>query len=185
MVLYAAQNDYIVSGKVLSIILALCLVFVFCSVVFRSTVAGILCLLPVSLATLLVFGVMGFAGIRLDLSSGLLTAIVVGVGADFSIHLLSRIRDLTRSGIEIPAAVSQSVLEGGRPIVYDCLSNLSFLVFVGSAFEPTRDLGWLLGLSMVASMIGSLVLLSALVRGLQPRFLSRAALVTKVAEAPR
>jgi len=63
----------VVNGQIKSLILAMLVVFVLLSFVFRSLKAGTLSSLPLSIAILVLFGLMGFFGIALDIATALLS----------------------------------------------------------------------------------------------------------------
>lgn len=67
------------------------MIFVMCSLAYRSVVAGILLLIPVNLANEALIAAMHLLGVGLDVNSMIVAAIGVGVGIDYGIYLLSRI----------------------------------------------------------------------------------------------
>ena len=62
-------------------------------ILFRSLSIALLALAPNVLAAGLVLGLMGLAGIPLDIMTITIAAIVVGIGVDDCIHYLHRFRD--------------------------------------------------------------------------------------------
>src|SRR3990172_6171449 len=76
------------------------IVFVITSIVLRSFIGGILVLLPLGIAVLINFGVLGLAGIGLGVGTAAISAMSVGFGADYSIYLLYRLREEVRGGGE-------------------------------------------------------------------------------------
>jgi predicted RND superfamily exporter protein len=138
----------------------------------RSFVGGLLAVSPLVLALLMIFGVMGFAGIELNLITALLSSIMIGVGVDYSIHFLWRYRDERRNGLSPEQAVERTLRTTGRGIVFNALSVvLGFAVLVISAFYPVRFFGLLVAVSILASLAGALVVLPTLVIVLRPKFL--------------
>ena len=108
-----------VAGKVWNIIQIAIIVFVISAIVLRSPLGGILVLLPLGVAVLINFGVLGLAGIGLGVGTAAISAMAVGFGADYSIYLLYRLkeevsgsrRDSSRrdrpSGLSFNASVSR------------------------------------------------------------------------------
>jgi hypothetical protein len=168
----ADMVHHIVWGQVLSMALAAVLVWLLVSAFFRSLVAGLLAVLPLLLALLMIFGVMGFFGIELNLITALLSSIMIGVGVDYSIHFLWRYRDERRAGASCEAAAQRTLTTAGRGIVFNALSVVvGFSVLVISAFYPVRFFGLLVAISIFASLVGALVVLPAVAIVLRPRFL--------------
>ncbi|MEK6618437.1 MAG: RND transporter, partial [Nitrospirota bacterium] len=65
----AALNEVMVQGKLLNIGMIATSIYLISSLVLRSALAGLLVLIPLSLAVLANFGVMGLTGIRLDIGT--------------------------------------------------------------------------------------------------------------------
>lgn len=168
----ADMVGHIVRGQITSILLSILIVGTLVAVLMRSLVAGCLAMFPLSLALLLLFGIMGYAGIELNLITAMLSSIMIGVGVDYTIHFLWRYRDERAAGLEAVAAVSRTLVTSGRGIVFNAFSVLiGFAVLVSSAFFPVQFFGILVAISISACLIGALVVLPAIVLLLRPKFL--------------
>jgi hypothetical protein len=163
---------HIVWGQVVSMALAALLVTLLVAMLLRSLVGGLLAVFPLLLALTTIFGVMGLFGIELNLVTALLSSIMIGVGIDYSIHFLWRYRDERHKGKLPQAAVELTLSTTGRGIVFNALSVVvGFAVLVISAFYPVRFFGLLVTLSILASLVGALVVLPAVVLLIRPKFL--------------
>jgi predicted RND superfamily exporter protein len=163
---------HIVWGQVMSIALAALLVTLMVAVMLRSLVGGMLAVVPLILALLMIFGVMGLGGIELNLVTALLSSIMIGVGIDYSIHFLWRYRDERQRGLDPEQAVATTLTTTGRGIVFNAWSVvIGFAVLVVSAFYPVRFFGLLVAISILASLLGALVVLPAIVMTFRPKFL--------------
>lgn len=168
----ADMVHHIVWGQIVSMALAGVLCALVVAVLIRSVVGGVIAVLPLLLALAALFGVMGFFGIELNLVTALLSAIMIGVGVDYSIHFLWRYRDEREEGLGPEQAVERTLTTTGRGIVFNALSVVvGFAVLVISAFYPVRFFGLLVAISILASLVGALVVLPALVLVLRPKFL--------------
>ncbi|TPV96494.1 MAG: RND family transporter [Myxococcales bacterium FL481] len=168
----ADMVDHIVRGQLLSIGFSVLVVGVLVGLLLRSLVGAVLAMFPLALALALLFGVMGLAGIELNLVTALLSSIMIGVGVDYTIHFLWRYRDERRAGLEPGAAVEKTLMTSGRGIVFNALSVLvGFAVLVVSAFFPVRFFGLLVAVSISACLFGALVVLPAIVLIFRPKFL--------------
>ncbi|NOX88358.1 MAG: MMPL family transporter, partial [Calditrichaeota bacterium] len=184
LMVWLAQIRYIAIGKVMNIIFAVLLVFLFCALIFRSFIGGLFTIAPLTVATLLTFGLMGFLGIRLDMGTAIITAIAVGIGVDFAIHYISRFREEMKIADNVEQAVRNTILTTGRAIIYDVLSNLlGFIVFIFSGFKPIQYFGWLISLTMITVCFGTLVIMPTLFSLFDPKFARKKALVFQ-SEAP-
>ena len=76
----------IVSTQVASLVLALLGAWLVSAWLHRSVAIGLLTLLPASLASLWVFGGMGWLGVPLGVATSMYCAITLGIGVDFAIQ---------------------------------------------------------------------------------------------------
>lgn len=169
---YVVLDEYVVKGKLVNMIVTLIMVFVFCTIVFRSFIAGLLGVIPIGMSTLMNFGLMGFLGIRLETSSAIVTGIGVGIGVDFIVHLLFRLKEEARREHDVKTVVTTSITSEGTAIVFDTASNvLAFSVFLTSFLIPIRNFGWLVSFIMINSGFATLFVTPALVHLLKPKFI--------------
>ncbi len=168
----ADMVHHIVWGQIMSLAWAAGLVTLVVALLLRSLVAGFLAVSPLLLALAMIFGVMGFAGIELNLVTALLSSIMIGVGVDYSIHFLWRYRDERRAGQNPVEAVERSLATTGRGIVFNGFSVVvGFVVLIISQFYPVRFFGLLVAISILASLIAALVVIPAIVIIFRPKFL--------------
>jgi predicted RND superfamily exporter protein len=160
---WMAQNHYIIVGKTINIAANTILIWIICAIAFRSVRLGLISIVPLSMATLLTFGLMGHLGIRLDTATAVLTGISVGVGVDFAIHFISRLRRELLSASRIDEVLGATMLGSGRAIVFDAVSNiLGFMTLLFSGFAPVRTLGVLICFTMISCLIMTLLLVPAI-----------------------
>src|SRR3990167_750531 len=169
---WIAQVRYVVIGKIENIISGILMIVLFVTVISRSFVAGLISISPAVVGTVLAFGVMGFTGIRLEISAALITSIAIGIGIDFSIHYLGRLREFMPGSASIDEALIKVSRSNGKAIVYDTASNvLGFAVLLLSGFLQIRTFGSLVSLTMIVMAAGTLMLIPALVAAIQPAYL--------------
>ncbi|NOZ03907.1 MAG: RND family transporter [FCB group bacterium] len=169
---WLARIQYIVRGEIQNIIMAIVIIFLFCLIVFRSLSGGLLSIVPLSIATMITFGLMGFIGIRLEMGTSIITAIAVGVGVDFAIHFVSRFKEEFPKTGDTEKATVTTLTTTGKAIIFDMFSNiLGFSVLIFSGFTPVQNFGWLVSLTMITSGFGSLVILPPLFAAFKPRFI--------------
>lgn len=158
-------------------ILLVIVVGLFCTFVFRlrkmrplgrsivgSLGFGILSVLPLVVSTLAVFGLMGWLGISFNMVTAVISGIAVGVGVDFAIHYLHRVRETNVGGRTSYMKLEETTTLAGGPIVFNALSNIAgFSVFLFSSFVPLNQLGLLMVLIMVTCSLGTLLILPPLI----------------------
>jgi len=169
---FAELVDAVVEGQVVSLGLSLVLVLVLVAIAFRSPVAGLFAVIPLGMAMPVLFGLMGYLGIELNIVTAMLSSIMIGVGVDYTIHFLWRYRSERRDGLEPAEAVERTLTTAGRGIVFNALSVVvGFAVLLISNFLPVKFFGFLVVVSISACLVGALALLPALVLIVRPRFL--------------
>ncbi|NNF32872.1 MAG: RND family transporter [Saprospiraceae bacterium] len=152
-----ALSEYIVKGKVLNIILALLIVLMTCSLLFRSLKKGLFTIIPIVLSLVMIFGCMGMLGIRLGISTSLLTAMIVGIGIDFAVHYLVGFYN-ARKHHQVDNALSVTSTHIGKAIFFDAASNIAgFSVLSLSGFLPVQHFGWLLAFSMMLIFVNTII----------------------------
>jgi hydrophobe/amphiphile efflux-3 (HAE3) family protein len=170
--------DLVVKGQIRSLLLALVVIFLLLSLIFRSMKAGVLSVVPLSVAVLLLFGLMGVFGISLDIATALLSSIMIGVGVDYTIHFLWRFRQERTAGLTHADAIRTTLMTTGRGIIFNALSvMIGFLALTFSSFAPLRFFGALVTLSISTCLLSALLLVPALVLLIKPRFLESEASV--------
>jgi len=161
MALYALHQS-IQQNQLWSIIIALVAVFLLVAVLFRSVPLGLAAMLPMVFTLSLAFGVMGLLGIQVDLVTAMLGAIAVGIGIDYSCHLIARHREEARAGAEGEELIRRTLGAVGPPILANALAvGLGFAVLAFASLVIIQRFGILIAVTMLFSSIGALVLLPA------------------------
>lgn len=173
-VMFKELIDSVIDGQVISLILSFFSVSILVMLLFKSIVAGLVAGIPLGVSLVLMFGVMGFTGVTLDIATALISSIVIGVGVDYTIHFLWRYKiEFAKHG-DPREAVAHTLSTTGRGIIFNALSvMIGFVVLLFSSFLPIRYFGTLIVLSIGVCLIGSIVLLPSICIVLRPKFLER------------
>jgi len=97
-VLFDEMNQLVVKSQTQSLALALALIFIMLWLTLRKIGAALVGLLPVAITILAIMGMLAATGFNLNIMTATLSAIAIGVGVDYSIHLLSGIFYFRRQG---------------------------------------------------------------------------------------
>ncbi len=166
--------DRVLFGTFTSLGIALVLIFALTSMIFKSLKAGLLGIIPLSISVLILFGLMGITGIRLDVATALLSSVMIGVGIDYTIHFLWRYREERLHGHPARDAVYTTLHTTGRGIIFNALSVIvGFLVLIISSFTPIRNFGVMVVVSIFTCLTGAMLIMPALVLRFRFRFLER------------
>lgn len=190
IILLNDASDAVAASQSSSLAIALVTIYLMMVVLFRSFATGLLALIPNLLPIVYYFGVLGWSGTPLDITTSLVASAVLGLAVDNAVHMIRRYRqsvaERRRSGVALPSAISSTdeawamwltMLRTGKPMV---LANFmliaAFMIFVLSSFVPVRIAGILWGLGIAACLAADLVILPVLMRS---RLFARAALGEK------
>jgi len=168
-----AIYEEMVRGKLLNILQILACVFVLSSLVFRSLLAGALILTPLIATVFANFGFMGLMGIPLNIPNLLVSAMAVGVGADYAIYLAFRLREELRSNLPETEAVRRAFMSAGKATIFVSTAVAGgFGVLVTSwGFNVHVWMGLLIALAMLVSAFATLTVFASLILTLRPKFI--------------
>lgn len=156
----------IVKGQIYSMLLSLLVVFILNAAVFRSFIGSLISLVPLSIAILINFGLMGFGGILLDIATSMISSIAIGIGIDYTIHFISGFKERFSAGIPVEESLTQTGLTTGRAILYNMIAVMAgFAVLLFSSFVPLVNFGLLIAITMVTTGIASLTIVPAIITG--------------------
>lgn len=172
---YAVLNSLIARGQVITIILTLLIISVIIFILFRNIKVALVSLIPISCSILVVFGIMGFFKIPLDITKSIIAAVTIGIGIDDTIHMLKTIRFYQMEGLELREAIMASYREAGKAIVYTSVALVcGFAVLMFSQFKVLFYLGLLVAMNMITTTIAALIVLPAALWLLKIRFKKKA-----------
>ncbi|MDH4072694.1 MAG: MMPL family transporter, partial [Gammaproteobacteria bacterium] len=143
-----------------AVFLAIMVMFLF---LFRSLKTAVIAIVPTLSSACLVLGLMGWAGIPLDLMTITIAAITVGIGVDDTIHYVHRYHyEFSQDG-DAWASVFRCHRSIGRAIYYTSVTiMLGFSILAFSRFNPTIYFGLLTSLAMLVALLANMTVLPAL-----------------------
>jgi len=129
-------------------------------------------MIPNVFPMILLFGLLGWTGVALDIGSVMTASIALGMAVDGTFHFLTFFRRglAVEAGKHGPptAAERTAALRAAFRHSAAALCASSFvcgvgiLAFAPSEFAPTRRFAWVLSLLVFAALVGDLVVLPAL-----------------------
>ena len=167
-----ALTNLILSSQLSSLVFALLAVFLIIAVTYKSPLAGLIGIIPLSLSILMNFGLMSLLGISLDMVTAIIASIAIGIGVDYTVHFLSRYKKERALSDDLAQVTRNTVLSTGRGIIINALSvGLGFAVLCFSRFLVLRYIGILVAIIMLTSSMGALIILPLILNKLDPRFM--------------
>jgi len=165
-----AVTDLIFNSQLISIFISVLIVFLIVALSNKALVAGFIGSVPLTLAILCNFAVMGFLGIKLSLGTALISSLAVGIGIDYTIHFIEFYKHEYQSGA--PDFLRRTFIGCGKAIIINALSvGAGFGVLAFSQFRIIAQLGALIALSMMITAFVSLTVIPALLMVIKPQFI--------------
>lgn len=154
------MDKSLINSQMGSLTIAIIFVIIIVGLILRSLASGIYATIPIIAAIIILFGVMGFAGISLNIATVLVASVALGIGIDYSIHVISLFNHSKKTHGNVKQAMEDTIMISGKAIVINVISvSAGFLVLLFSEMVPLQYFGLLIALSMVGSSQGALTLL--------------------------
>ena len=165
-VLVGRMQGYVINSQVASFSVALVAVGILMFVLLRSMTLGVLAILGNLLPISVGLAAMTLFGVSLNPGSVMITAVALGIVVDDSIHLMTAMQRQVSATKEINASVIRNaVTEVGRPIVITSVLLASgFAVLLLGGFLPSRQIGGVTALIILAALLADLLFLPAAMR---------------------
>lgn len=161
--IYKRLDESLINSQMYSLLIAIILVYFIVSFILRSLQNGILAIIPIIATVAVLFGVMGWMHIPLDVATVLVASVSMGIGIDYAIHLINHVTYEMRSGLSYVDSIRNAVTISGRAILINVLSvTLGFLVMLFSDLVPLQRFGFLIAVTMITSGLTTLTLLVAI-----------------------
>lgn len=170
-------EDRLVWGFLKSFAGSFLLVFVMMAFLFRSPLWGLLCMVPLSITLLAIYGITGIVGKDYDLPIAVLSALSIGMAVDFAIHFLERSRVAYRKTGCWRDVVPHMFGEPARAISRNVLViAFGFLPLLVASLVPYKTTGIMLFMILTCSGIITLLALPAILTVAQRWFFKQAPL---------
>lgn len=172
--LYAAANDVLFRLDLDNIAFVLAAIFLFCTVAFQSGVAGVLFVLVCMLANFGAFIYMYLRNIGLTIDTVPVISLGIGLGVDYGIYTVSRIRDEVRGGLALEDAVVLARTDTGGAVAIVLAIMIGALIpwmFSPALFHANMSL--MLALLMLLNAVAGVLVLPAFIAWSKASFITR------------
>jgi uncharacterized protein len=164
MVLLNRSADDLSRGQVSGLWQVLAMLLLIMSLIFLSLRVGLLSLVPNVIPIVVLFGIMGWAGISLNISTSMIAVIAIGIAVDDTIHYFSEFNVQLRATGDQEQAILNVVRVVGKPIVYSAMAlTAGFAITCLSNFQPIRHFGILSSATVAIGLVAELLITPALV----------------------
>ena len=147
--------------------LALLIVVVIMTLLFRDIKMLFVSLLPNVLPLLFAAALLGYAGIKLEATISIIFTIVFGIAVDDTIHFLSKYKISLDKGLSKEEAIRSTFLDTGKAITFTTIILFfGFLVLLFSIHPPSNVIGILISVTLISALLADFFILPMLLRRL-------------------
>ena len=158
------------NSQIKTIIVVFAIIFVMFLFIFKSLSLSVLALIPNTLPSLFILGIMGIFNIPLDLMTITIAAIAIGIGVDNAIHYIHRYKIEFIKDNDYIATMYRSHGSIGLAMFYTSITvALGFLILSLSNFIPSIYFGFFTATAMLSALIANLTLLPKLLIMFKPK----------------
>lgn len=164
-----ALTDNIASGQNASFALAFSVIGLIMIWAMRSVKLGMISMMPNVFPVLMVLGLLGVTGIYMDTVVMSVSAMIIGVAVDDTIHFFIRLRREFEKTGDYESAIRETIIGAGRPLLFTTLTlSLGFSVLMISAMMGWVKIGALAGFAFACALLADLLFAPALVLIFKP-----------------
>jgi len=170
MGILAAINDEVERSHVANITLIFAVIFVLHSTTYNSMASGGIILLQIATATLLSLAYMAIRGVGLNINTLPVQSVGVGIGVDYAIYIVDRIRQEVVDTEDIDEAVRRAVRTTGMAVSFTATTVVGGIVLWSfSNLRFQAEMAQLLVILMVVNMLGAITVVPTFYSILRPR----------------
>lgn len=153
-VLYRGLSRSVTANQFRSLGMALSLVLIIMTVLYRSLWTGLLATAPTALTLAVIYGGMGLVGVHLDVGTSMIASIIIGAGVDYAVHLLAAWE--ADESEPLGAAVNRAVGETSHAIWTNAIMvSVGFFILTLGDAKPLQNVGGLTSAAMIAAAVST------------------------------
>jgi len=168
----AAVNQVIFTDQIKSIALALLILFVLCTVTYRSAAAGLFFLPLILLSNAVTFAFMHWQKIGMNINTLPIAAMGIGLGVDYAFYIVDRIKERFEDTGDLPGSVTFGLMTAGRGVLITGVTMVSsvLLWYPLSSLRFQAEMGLLIALWMTVSAFAALLVIPSMIYLFKPEF---------------
>ncbi len=144
-------------------VIALAAILILLMISFRMWIAPMLAILNLVVGTIWATGVAAVVVGQLNIMTSMFAVVLLGLGVDFSIHLISGFTENRATGKPISEATRETFLKSGRGILTGALTTAcAFLTMTISSSRGMKEMGLVTGAGLLAILAATFLFLPSL-----------------------
>ena len=124
---------------------------------------GLITIIPIAVVLIWVLGAMWALRIPYNIVTALITALTIGIGVDYTIHLTHRFLEEEKQSRRIRDAMQRTMTTTGGALLASALTTaLGLLTLLFAPLDPMRQLGLLTAVTILLALIAAFLVLPPL-----------------------
>ena len=141
-------------------ILALIGIFILFVISFRMWVSPLLAILTVIMGVTWAMGFSSFLVEYLSMMTAMMSVILIGLGIDFSVHIISGYTEKRNQGLDVQISMQETLLRFGPGIMTGGITTgLAFLTLMISETVGMQEMGLMAGVGIIFTMLATIIIL--------------------------
>ncbi|MFP6641140.1 MAG: efflux RND transporter permease subunit, partial [Myxococcota bacterium] len=170
MGILASIDDEVERSHVANIVLIFLVIFTLHSITYKSVPSGFIILLQIATATMLSLAYMAIIGMGLNINTLPVQSVGVGIGVDYAIYIVDRIRQEVADTADIDEAVRRAIRTTGMAVSFTASTIVCGIVlWTFSSLRFQADMAMMLCILMVINMLGALTVVPAFYSIFRPK----------------
>ena len=154
-----AMTDGQTMSIAITIVAALIVLMLFFWITEFRPMLAVIAVAPILLVLLWVLGSMTLLGIPYNVVTALITALSIGIGVDYTIHIIHRFTEELDSGKSLIDATTTTLATTGAALIGSALTTaLAFAVLLFSPLVPFQQFGLVTGITILYALIASIAI---------------------------
>jgi predicted RND superfamily exporter protein len=163
---FQATQRAVLTSLIDSFVLAFAMIAVVMMVLLRHPLAGLIAMIPNLLPVGIVFGLISYAGVAVDIGTMVTASVALGIAVDGTLHMLTWFRNGIREGLSRKESIIRAIWHCGPAMLQTSLAiGLALFVMSPAHLLLISRFGWLMAALIGAALLCDLLLTSVLLVG--------------------
>ncbi|MCH8890746.1 MAG: MMPL family transporter [Myxococcales bacterium] len=168
--LLGAINEEVERSHIANIALIFFVIFTLHSITYRSASSGGIILLQISTATMVSLAYMAARNVGLNVNTLPVQAVGVGIGVDYAIYIVDRIRQEAATSAELDQAIRRAIRTTGMAVTFTATTIVGGIaLWMFSTLRFQAEMAQLLVVLMIINMLGAITIVPAFYSIFRPR----------------
>ena len=184
--LFLRTQQAVLDSLITSFALAFAVIAVVMMVLLKNPIAGLVTMLPNLLPVGIVFGLISWYGVAVDIGTMITASVALGIAVDGTLHLITWFQIGIRQGLTRREAVAEALSHCG-PAMWQTSTavGLGLLMLYPADLLLIKRFGWLMSALIGTALVADVIFLPALLAGPLGSLIQKTLLRSESAEPER